>query len=57
MPVGLSFLASSRFQYGAEFIHRPSRSLEGVGVYAYLGNFKWRSFGQQRSQRIHLTLW
>lgn len=32
-------------------------SLEGVGVYTYLGSFKWRSFGRDRSQRISLTLW
>jgi proteasome lid subunit RPN8/RPN11 len=39
------------------FAHTPWWSLEGVGVHVYMGNFKWRSFGQNRSQRIRLTLW
>jgi proteasome lid subunit RPN8/RPN11 len=39
------------------FAHTRWWLLDGVGVYAYLGHFKWRTFGADRSQRIALALW
>lgn len=32
-------------------------SLSGVGVYEYLGNFKWRTHGAGQPAHVRLTLW
>jgi hypothetical protein len=32
-------------------------SLVAVGVYEYLGNFKWRSHPPSPSRRVKLSLW
>lgn len=33
-------------------------SLDGVGVYEYLGDFKWQAYGgSNRPRRVRLTLW
>ncbi len=37
---------------------RTSRwSLSGVGVYEYLGNFKWRTHGADTAPRVRLSWW
>ena len=40
------------------FGRTPWWSLNGVGVYEYLGNFKWRAHAvSDRARRVILTLW
>jgi proteasome lid subunit RPN8/RPN11 len=40
------------------FANAPWWSLEKVGVYEYLGDFKWRVHGPSKGQRrVRLTLW
>jgi hypothetical protein len=40
------------------FAHSPWRSLQEVGVYEYLGEFRWRDHSPaQGGQRVRLTLW
>jgi hypothetical protein len=40
------------------FADTPWWTLEAVGIYEYLGDFKWRSHGAARGKRrVILTLW
>lgn len=40
------------------FARTPWWSLKAVGVYEYLGNFKWRTHGvSEKPRRIRLTAW
>jgi len=40
------------------FADTPWWTLEAVGIYEYLGDFKWRSHGAARGKRrVSLTLW
>ena len=39
------------------FGHTPCWSLGGVGVYEYMGNFKWHTHTGVRPPRVRLTLW
>jgi proteasome lid subunit RPN8/RPN11 len=40
------------------FAHTPWWSLSAVGVYEYLGGFKWRTHGaSERPPRVALTFW
>ncbi len=38
--------------------HTPWWSLKAVGIYAYLGDFQWRTYGgPEKRRRIRLTFW
>jgi proteasome lid subunit RPN8/RPN11 len=40
------------------YAHTHWWSLKSVGVYEYLGNFKWRTYGDsEKCRRIKLTIW
>lgn len=39
------------------FAHTPWWSVDGVGVYEYLGNFQWRTYNNRPAALLKLTLW